>query len=465
MNPIFNILKGVDTRSDNELRKIENQTNNIAWYPSAGLDFRDVYELSNPIYNQEIPDLFIHTDYKPDWSLENPVFETFNLGPINNEFDNNFDFIIDDVFELELTELIRYSVNANYVDFPNDAPLEPKVFLLNVTVSYSGNIISKPVLYFVFENINFLEEILLKQKIKISHFVKVREGCGFGGSRKSISIVYAFIAKLGVKYLFIDNEEHTDFDLINRIKRRHRIDNCSCELSYINSIDSWSGFSVNVFKVVNDNNLNTILNQISNQKNYSLKIKKYLKNQFLLDLRTMDFQQPNSTILNNPDSFRIDNNTIYFGGENWRNINNDIRNIEGSNQEFFFLSLFMITVIDLTMFTYYKASYEKFRGSTRCPKFGWVGFGPHYETPKKLINIPENRGLIEKKAVLKYIDVYIDLFFEECDAFFKINTPEITTADFIRKIVNDGDFQIAFSDENTIFELIYNKLKRRLNSN
>ena len=179
----------------------------------------------------------------------------------------------------------------------------------------------------------------------------------------------------------------------------------------------------------------------------------------------MDFQQPNSTILNNPTSFRIDNNTIYFGGENWRNINNDIRNIEDSNQEFFFLSLFMITVIDLTMFTYYEASYETFRGLTRYPKFGWVGFGPHYETPKKLINIPESRGLIEKKAVLKYIDVYIDLFFEECDAFFKINTPEITTADFIRKIVNDEDFQIAFSDENTIFELIYNKLKRRLNNN
>jgi hypothetical protein len=68
----------------------------------------------------------------------------------------------------------------------------------------------------------------------------------------------------------------------------------------------------------------------------------------------MDFQQPNSTILNNPDSFRIDNDTIYFGGENWRDINNDIRNIEEGNQDFFFLFLFMITVIDLTMFTYYR---------------------------------------------------------------------------------------------------------------
>jgi hypothetical protein len=407
MNPIFNILKGVDTRSVNELRKIENQTNNIAWYPSAGLDFRDVFELSTPIYNN-IPDLFIHTDYKPNWSLENPIFEIFNIGHVQNVFNDNYNAVIEDVFELELTELIRYSVNANYVDFPNDAPRLPKVFLLYVSVNHDGNTISKPVLYFVFENINFLEEILLKQRVKISHFVKVREGCGMGGSRKSISIVYAFIAKLGIKYLFIDNEEHTDFEIINRIKRSHRVENCSCELSYINSVESWSGLRVNVFKVDNDNNLNTILNQISNQKNYSLKIKKYLKNQFILDLKTMDFQQPNSIILNNPDSFRIDNNTIYFGGENWSNINKDIKNIEDSNQEFFFLSLFMITVIDLTMFTYYKTSYETFRRLTRYPKFGWVDSRPQYETPKKLLSIPESRGLIEKKDVFKYVDVYID---------------------------------------------------------
>jgi hypothetical protein len=213
----------------------------------------------------DTPDLFIHTDYKPIWSLEIPIFETFNIGKVQNKFNDNYNAVIEDVFELELTEPNRYSIDANYVDFPNDAPRLPKIFLLNVSVSYMGNTICKPILYFVFENINFLEEILLKQKVKISHLVKVREGCGMGGSRKSISIVYAFIAKLGIKYLFVDNEEHTDLDLVNRIKRRFRIQNCSCELSYLNSIDNWSGLCINVFKVVNENNLKTILNQISNQ--------------------------------------------------------------------------------------------------------------------------------------------------------------------------------------------------------
>jgi hypothetical protein len=252
MNTIFTILKGVDTRSDNELKKIEKQTNNIAWYPSAGLDFRDVLELSNPIYNN--PDLFIHTDYKPYWGIQNASFDTFNIGSVDNEFDRNFNAEIDDVFELELTEPINYFVVPDYVEFPTDAISAPKVFLLNVTVSHAGNTISKPVLYFVFENINFLEEILLKHKIKITHFVRVREGMG-----KSISIAFAFISKLGLKYLFVDHYTNIDFMLINRIKRVNRIENCSCELNYINSIESWSGLLVNVFEVVNDNNLNFIL--------------------------------------------------------------------------------------------------------------------------------------------------------------------------------------------------------------
>jgi hypothetical protein len=458
MSAIFNILKGVDTRSDNELKKIQNKTNNIAWYPSAGLDFRDLLELSNPIY-KELPDLFIHTDYKPDWSIENPVFETFNLGPINNEFDNNFDFIIDDVFELELTELIRYSVNANYVDFPNDAPRLPKVFLLYVSVNHDGNTISKPVLYFVFENINFLDEILLKFKIKITHFVKVREGCGFGGNRKSISIGYAFIAKLGVKYLFIDNEEHTDFELVNRIKRRHRVENCSCELNYINSIDSWSGFSVNVFEVVNDNNLNSILNQISNQKNYSLKIKKYFENQFLTDLESMDLK------------FTCFGDDRYFGGENWSNISNDIKNIKARNLDFFLLLLYMRTVIDVTLHSFRNINpsinYDRFSDENRFPKFAYCTDTRFIiENPKKLLIIPEGRGLISKGNVIKFIDVFIDLFVQQCVNFFRDRTSfPFSTEDFLNQIFNDRDFKIESIDENTVYELIYNKLRGRLNSN
>ena len=44
----------------------------------------------------------------------------------------------------------------------------------------------------------------IKNKIKISHFVKVREGCGFGGNKKSISIAYAFLSNFKTKYLLVE---------------------------------------------------------------------------------------------------------------------------------------------------------------------------------------------------------------------------------------------------------------------
>jgi len=195
-----------------------------------------------------------------------------------------------------------------------------------------------------------------------------------------------------------------------------------------------------------------------------MKVQEYRKNEFPGDLRKLEFQRPNSVILNNPESFRTDSNTIYFGGRDWENITNDISNIEKNNREYFFLCLFTITIIDLTMFTYYKESYETFRRLTMYPKFGWSGFGPHYENPKKLLLIPENEGLLNRKKIEEYIDDYIDLLIDECNSFFGIKIPEITTKDFISKIVHDNEFQITDKDSNSVFEMVYTKIKEKINS-
>ena len=76
-----------------------------------------------------------------------------------------------------------------------------------------------------------------------------------------------------------------------------------------------------------------------------MKLKEYLKNQFPNDLARLKFQKPNSVIQNNPDSFDIDQYTIYFGGMNWENIGQDINHIEKEFYEHFFLCLFTIRVI------------------------------------------------------------------------------------------------------------------------
>jgi hypothetical protein len=103
------------------------------------------------------------------------------------------------------------------------------------------------------ENINFLDEILLKNKIKLSHFIKVREGCAWGGNRKSISIAFAFLGELKVKHILIDNEEHTDKELINSISHKHNLQPIKFDLKNAaqrRNIANWSGISVKVLDVI-----------------------------------------------------------------------------------------------------------------------------------------------------------------------------------------------------------------------
>lgn len=191
-------------------------------------------------------------------------------------------------------------------------------------------------------------------------------------------------------------------------------------------------------------------------------IKDYLKNNFPSDLKKMNFLRPNSKILANPDEYRIDNNTIFFGGQNWENIDNDIVEIDKKNLENFFLCLFTITVIDMGLFTYYHDSYGTFRNKTMYPKFGWSGFGTHYENPKKILSVPLSYKLVDFKETSEKINDFIDLFITECDMFFETNIKNISTNDFIFELINDIEFQKTPEDEDTILGLIYDKLKDRI---
>jgi len=193
-----------------------------------------------------------------------------------------------------------------------------------------------------------------------------------------------------------------------------------------------------------------------------MNLKKYLKNQFLTDFRTLNFEKPNQTIQEHPEAYRIDSDTVYFGGSDWKNIKNDIIRIDKNNLEFFFLCLFTVSIIDLTMFKYFGVKYGVFRNKTRYPKFGWSGFGPHYENPKKLLLIPLKEKIVDFSHINEHINEYVDLFIDECTDFFSKNTPEIETNDFISSMLNDRDLQLNPGDQNTIIEVIISNLKKRI---
>jgi hypothetical protein len=241
---IKSLLKTVSEQDENILEELQHQIGNkpyIAWYPSAGNDFRDLIEVNRTNID---PDIFFHTDYSSNWVK-------LQCGLVFN--DERTKVFIDRITELKFKKKINYIVNQDYVDFPEDANPTPKIYLLDLTVESAFGVIRKPVIYFFMENINFLDEVLLKNKISLSHFIKVREGCGMGGNRKSISIAYAFLGELKVKHILVDNEEHTDRSLINSINIRHNIQPIKFELrnpAQRRNISDWSGLCVKVLDVI-----------------------------------------------------------------------------------------------------------------------------------------------------------------------------------------------------------------------
>lgn len=185
----------------------------------------------------------------------------------------------------------------------------------------------------------------------------------------------------------------------------------------------------------------------------------YFREQFPADLQRLQFKKPSNYLQKESESFRIDDNTIYFGGKDWENLEQDIRHISKGNRSFFCMSLFTITTIDLTFFTHFQEHYQEFRNKTNYPKFGWSGFGPHYENPRKLIEIPLEKGLIDRTDIEANLKEYIELFVEECDRFFtQMNFP-FSTSEFIDAFLNDKAFIISEEDTGTMIELILRKMK------
>lgn len=187
-------------------------------------------------------------------------------------------------------------------------------------------------------------------------------------------------------------------------------------------------------------------------------LKSYLDTQFLTDLRTIPYNRPNMVIQNHAEEWRIDTNTMYFGGHGWQNFENDIAGIR-NNHSYFFISLFTIVFIDLTFFTYYRKQYPTFRGLTMYPKFGWTGFGVHYENPKFILLVPEARGFFQGLNQEDLIDEFLVLLVSKCNEFFVGHFPQINTRDFLRNTVEDRDFNNPETDKGSFFSKVIGRIR------
>jgi hypothetical protein len=217
----------------------------IAWYPSAGEDFRDLLYLSqayserNPGNERDPapPELFLHTDYFP-WStstfLDHPVVHT----------DGRTYVRVNAIEELPSCHL---PLDPELVDFPKGSHATGKVLFLTIGVhSDLLGSFSVPVLYAFVENSAFCSKIALPSNGKFSHIVRVRYGGSLGGGRSSGIWLLNVLRRLGCECFVFDGLSQWPSRDENVYARYPDLDGPEdiTQLQRIRVIpsDSWSGY-------------------------------------------------------------------------------------------------------------------------------------------------------------------------------------------------------------------------------
>jgi len=164
----------------------------IAWYPSAGWDFKallflhkgftEIHPAKKEVIEPQSPDLFIFTDYAPF------IPEDFtDPGYIIFEDSNTKISIVD----LEYLPQIRLDNHTDIV-WKDSNEYTNKVFFFEIeVVSNRFGKYTVPVIYVCVENEAFCSRFLLPQQISLSHIIHVRYGggCGGGGSASGAWII------------------------------------------------------------------------------------------------------------------------------------------------------------------------------------------------------------------------------------------------------------------------------------
>jgi hypothetical protein len=209
---ILNNIEGIGHYEHQAVKKyfsshIKNERLNILWYPSAGNDYRDIIHVLHNSYIGKLPEqnIFIHTDYFPDW---------VDLKPGVKYDDTRTKIEISETFELTIKDFPGwvYHIDPSYVDFPEDANKTGKGHLVKLKIKMCDTELVVYFLYLFMENHNFLDmilrQIILQTANKISvNVVKVREGIAWGGVRNSRSITNSI-----VRYMSVLNPSFVIFD-------------------------------------------------------------------------------------------------------------------------------------------------------------------------------------------------------------------------------------------------------------
>lgn len=152
----------------------------IAWYPSAGEDWRDflylhpAYQSLSPAQGDEsaAPDIFLHTDYFP-WGYPHFLDSDCAYSDLHTSIH---------ISVLEELPRLDWPLHRGIVHFDKGGRATGRVFFMKISVSSHklGNF-TVPLIYAFTENAAFCAHQMLPYQATISHVVHVRSGGGLCG--------------------------------------------------------------------------------------------------------------------------------------------------------------------------------------------------------------------------------------------------------------------------------------------
>jgi hypothetical protein len=161
----------------------------------------------------------------------------------------------------------------------------------------------------------------------------------------------------------------------------------------------------------------------------------YIKTQFIKDLQSLEIT--------------TNEGMSFFGGQEWENFEIDTAKINPKHLAYFCFCLFSMTCADQNMHSNFKFAYRDWLKKSQYPKFGWYGFGNHFEKPKFLLEVSEQKGVDFNLITDQDLNEFVDFNFNVSLRQFGIDTKT-----FFKVMMNDIDF----NSETSIFQ----RLKKQI---
>lgn len=196
------------------------------------------------------------------------------------------------------------------------------------------------------------------------------------------------------------------------------------------------------------------------KKMYDNLFYKYEKTRLESDSLLLNCSPPNLSWLTREDIAKIDEKTKFFGGFNWKNIHNDLKGVRKEDYLPFVMSLYVFTVLQQFLYTYFPEGYVNHRKKSYTPEFGWYDYALHFEKPWKLITVAIDEKYLDKENLIKTAPEFCEFF--ECIIRYTVysNCSGISYDDFVKQFLCEEDIMPEnISDASEIMSQLLAKLK------